>query len=51
MIIPMKNKADWYLIDQRNQAQINKDNIRENRLRVDYDYKVGYNVILTKHRI
>ena len=29
--------------------QINKDNIHENRHRVDHDYKVGDNVILTKH--
>ena len=28
--------------------QINKDNIHENRHRVDYEYKVRYYVMLTK---
>ena len=28
--------------------QINKDNIRENIHRVDHEYKVGDNVMLTK---
>ena len=28
---------------------MNKDNIRENRHKVDYDHKVGNNVILAKH--
>ena len=31
------------------QAQINKDNIRENEHRFYYDYKFGYNVMLAKH--
>ena len=34
---------------QQNQTQINKDNIRKNIERVDHDYKVGDNVILTKN--
>ena len=29
--------------------KINKDNIRENRHRVDNEYKVGDNVIITEH--
>ena len=37
------------LTRQWNQAQINKDNIRENKHRVDYDYKVGDNVMLNNH--
>ena len=40
---------DWELIRQRNQVQINKDNIRKNRHRVDYDYIVGDNIMLTNH--
>ena len=35
------------LIRQQNQAQINKDNIRENRHIVDYDFKVRDDVMLT----
>ena len=49
MIIPIKHSVDWGLIRQRKQIQINKYNIRENIHRVDYDYKVGDNVIITKH--
>ena len=41
--------VDWELIRQQKQAQINKDNIRKNRNRVDQDYKVGDKVMLTKH--
>ena len=51
MILPIKHKVDWELIHQRKQAQINKDNIRKNWHIVDYDYKVGDNVILTKHTV
>ena len=32
--------ADWELIHQQNQIQINKDNIHKNNKRVDQDYKV-----------
>ena len=28
MILPIKHKVDWKLIRQKNQTQINKDNIR-----------------------
>ena len=31
--------------------QINKDNIHENRHRVDYDYKVRDDVMLTNHTV
>ena len=49
MIILIKRTVDWGLIHQRKQTQINKDNIRKNRHRVDHHYKVGDNVMLTKH--
>ena len=48
MIIPIKYEVDWELIRQQNQAQINKYNICENTHRVNYDYKVGDNFMLTK---
>ena len=47
MILSIKYEVDWELIYQKNQAQINKYNIRENRHRVYHDYKVGDNVMLT----
>ena len=48
-ILPIKHMVDLELIRQKNQTQINKDNIRKNRHSVDHDYKVGDNVMLTKH--
>ena len=49
MILPIEHTVDWELIRQKNQTQIKKYNVCKNRHRVDYDYKVGYNVMLTKH--
>ena len=49
MILPIKNRVDWELIRQRKQTQINIYNARENKRRVDYDYKVGDDVMLIKH--
>ena len=48
-IILIKHKVDWELIFQRNQRQINKDNMRENIKIVDYDYNVGDKFILNNH--
>ena len=39
----------WELIRQQKQTQINRDNIRENRYQIDYDYKVGDKVMLNIH--
>ena len=49
MILPIKHRVDWELLRQQKQMQINKDNTLENGHRVDYDYKVGDNYIITKH--
>ena len=49
IILSIKNTVDWELICQKKKTQINKDNILENRDRVDHDYKVGDNFMLTKH--
>ena len=49
MTLPIKHRVDWELIRQQKQTQINRYNTRKNRHRVDYDYKVGYNAMLTKH--
>ena len=49
MILLIKYKVDWELICQQKQTQINKDNIRENRNRVDHDYNAGDKVILNNH--
>ena len=49
MILPIKYILNFYFIRQEKQIQINKDNARENKHRVDYDYKVGDNPILANH--
>ena len=40
MILPINHLANWRLIRQRKQAQIDKDVIREKSTRVDYDYRI-----------
>ena len=49
MIILMKNEVDWELICQEKHMQINRDNARKNKHRVDYDYKVVNEFMLTNH--
>ena len=49
MIILIKHMVDWEIILQQKQDKINKDKIRKNRHRVDHNYKVGDNVMLSKH--
>ena len=49
MILPIKYTVDWELICQQNKTQINKDNIRENRKRVDHDYKVIEKVMISNN--
>ena len=49
MILPIKHRVDWGLIRQKKHTQINRDNARKNKHRVDYDYKVRDKVILTNH--
>ena len=46
MILPIKNTEDWGLIRQKNQMQINKDNICKNNKIVCYGYKVGDKIML-----
>ena len=47
MILPIKHTVCWELIRQRKQTHVNKYDIHKNKLKFDYDYKVGDNVILT----
>ena len=49
MILQIKHRLDWELIRQQKQTQINRDNARKNRHRVDYEYKAGDKVMLTNH--
>ena len=46
MILPIKFKADWALIEQQKQICINKSNKRENSKRIKHNYKIGDKVLL-----
>ena len=49
IILPIKHMVYWKLILQKKLSQINKDNIRKNRNRVDQDYEIGDKVVLHKY--
>ena len=49
MILLIKHRVDWELMHQQKQTQLNEDNTRESRHRVEYDFKIVGNVMLTKH--
>ena len=49
MILLIKHRVDWELIRKRKQTLINRDNTQYNKHRLDYYYKVGDKVMLTKH--
>ena len=46
MILTINHVLDWRYICQRKQAKIDKDAIRENTTRINYDYKVGDQVLI-----
>ena len=48
MILPIQFKADWALITQRKQAEINRSNAKENKTRLAHQYQVNDKVLLTK---
>ena len=49
MVLTIKYTVDWELIRQKNQTQINKDNITENSKRVYHEYKVGDEFMLNNN--
>ena len=49
MILRIKHKVDQELTRHQKQTQINKDNIRKNRKRVEHDYKVGDKFMLNNN--
>ncbi len=46
MLIPITTQANWELIRQRRQEEINRNNDRENRSRIPHEYQVGEKVLL-----
>ena len=51
MILPISISADWDRIKQRKQTEIDRNNRRENRDRIDHTYKVGDKVFVRNDRI
>ncbi len=51
MLFDIPFVADWHKIGDYRQCQTNHNNIRENNKRVDYNYKVGYKVLIRKDGI
>jgi hypothetical protein len=49
MLFDIPYIADWEDIGQRRQRQIDKDNARENRRRLPYDYKIGHKCLIIKN--
>ena len=45
-ILPIRHIADWNYIHSRKQSSINKNNLKENKLRRPFDYTVGQKVLL-----
>jgi len=43
----MKTIINWKDISERKQAQVDKDNLRENKKRIDSDYQIGSQVYVT----
>lgn len=48
MMVNLQFAADWQAISRRKQAQVDKDNVRENAKRVAHDYSPGDQVLVTK---
>ena len=51
MILPISIKANWERIKERKQLEINRNNARENKDRIDHTYEVGDKVYLRKEGI
>ena len=49
IIILIKHNVYWKFIRQKNQTQINKDNIRENKKQVAHDYNVIDKFMINNH--
>jgi hypothetical protein len=48
MMFDIPYVADWIAIGRRRQQLVDHNNARENARRIDYDYRVGQKVLLTR---
>ena len=51
MLFDIPYLADWKAIGQRRQKLVDQNNVRENKNRVDFDYRTGQKVLLRKEGI
>ena len=51
MLFDIPYLADWTAIGQRRQKLVDQNNVRENKNRVDFDYRTGQKVSLRKEGI
>jgi len=51
MLFDIPYLADWTAIGQRRQKLVDQNNVRENKNRVDFDYRTGQKVLLRKEGI
>ena len=51
MIVNLRFAVDWQAISRRKQAQVDKDNLRENSKRIAHDYRPGEQVLVVKDGI
>ena len=51
MLFDIPFVADWYKIGEHRQLLTDRNNERENKRRIDYDYKVGDKVLVIKDGI
>ena len=51
MILPITVQANWDLIKERRQEEINRNNRRENRNRIEHQYNPGDKILLRKEGI
>ena len=51
MLLNLKFVADWEAIKLRKQKDVDKNNSRENSLRIHHDYQVGDKVLITSNDI
>jgi hypothetical protein len=51
MLFDIPYIADWSQIGKRRQQQVDQSNIKENKSRIDFDYRIGTKVVLIKDGI
>ena len=51
MLLNLKFVADWEAIKLRKQRDVDKNNSRENSLRIHHEYQVGDKVLITSNDI